>query len=169
MGKWYGSINNRCEEGHKYCEEIKVGTGMTEYLWSDRHPYEVTRVINQEHVFVRPMDHERIDKNGMSEIQDYKYISNPNYDEIELKKYRGNWCKLYAYNKKEILNKVEELFKNNMNFYGTKEKEFNFLISRANFTPKQKEDFENGKTIYKYNMWKNISFGVMEYYYDFSF
>lgn len=169
MSKWYGSVNNRCEEGHKYCKTIEVGTGMTEYLWSDRHPYEVTRVISQEHVFVRPMDHERIDKNGMSECQEYKYISNPSYNEIELKKYRGNWCIVHSFNKEKILNEVEEFFKSDKNFCRTKEKEFEFRISKANFTPKQRQDFENGKTICKYHMWKNISFGVMEYYYDFSF
>lgn len=45
--KWYGSLNNRLEENKMFCEEIKVGTGLTEYFYSDRHPYEVVKVIDQ--------------------------------------------------------------------------------------------------------------------------
>lgn len=27
--KWYGSLDNRVEENRQYCDEIKVGTGVT--------------------------------------------------------------------------------------------------------------------------------------------
>ena len=165
----YGSINNRFDEGHKFCKEIKVGTGMTEYMWSDRHPYEVTRVIDQEHVFVRPMDHKRTDSNGMSECQDYEYISNPNYSEIEVMVRRGKWYKVFSYNKEELMKKVDELFANKKEMLRTKEDELKRLCEWSNFTEKQQADFDNGKTIKKYQKWNNISFGVMEYYYDFSF
>lgn len=56
MTRWYGSLQNRLEENHMYVDEITVGTGVTEYSWSDRHPYEVVEVIDQKHVIVRALD-----------------------------------------------------------------------------------------------------------------
>lgn len=55
--KWYGSLNNRVEENKQFCETIEVGTGMTEYMWSDRKAYEVVEVKDQKHVSVRMYDH----------------------------------------------------------------------------------------------------------------
>lgn len=126
MSKWYGSITNRCEENHQLVKTIKVGDGVTEYLWSDRVPYEVTKVIDQKHIFIRPMDYERTDSNGMSECQDYKYISNPNHKEIEMRFKYNHWYEIQRYTDKE------------------------------------------GKP-HRRSIKKNISIGVMERYYDFSF
>ena len=39
MKNLYGSFNNRMEEGRMFCDEIKVGTPMTEYYYSDREAY----------------------------------------------------------------------------------------------------------------------------------
>lgn len=122
MGKWYGSLNNRCDENHQYVEEIKVGDGVTEYLWSDRNPFEVTKVINQKHIFIRPMHYERTDSNGMSDCQDYKYSSDLTAKEKELKFRYNHWWEIYT------------------DYFGKK----------------------------KYRK-INISIGVMERYYDFSF
>ena len=44
--KWYGSLNNRLDEGKTF-GDIKVGTGVTEMCWSDRHPYEVVEIIDE--------------------------------------------------------------------------------------------------------------------------
>ena len=41
--KLYGSLNNRLEENHMFCDVIEVGTDMTEYLYTDRHAYEVLK------------------------------------------------------------------------------------------------------------------------------
>ena len=43
--KWYGSVCNRIGEGRQY-EEIKEGTDITMYYWSDRTCYFVTRVVD---------------------------------------------------------------------------------------------------------------------------
>lgn len=53
--KWYGSIDNRIEEGRNYEPDkiIKVGTDITTYFWSDRHCKYVTEVIDQKHIFVK--------------------------------------------------------------------------------------------------------------------
>ena len=58
MSKWYGSLNNRLEENRQFVETIKVGTGVTEYSWSDRHPYEVVEVKDQKHISIRMMRQE---------------------------------------------------------------------------------------------------------------
>lgn len=68
--KWYGSLNNRLEENRMFCDTIEVGTGVTEYSWSDRHPYEVVEVKDQKNVAIRPMKHERPNDGG-----DYSYTN----------------------------------------------------------------------------------------------
>ena len=57
---WYGSLNNRLEENRMFCEQIEVGTGMTEYHYSDRDAYEVVAVKDQKHVTVRKYDHRHV-------------------------------------------------------------------------------------------------------------
>ena len=71
--RWYGNINNRLEENRMFCDEIKVGTGVTEYYYSDRHAYEVIEVIDQKHVKVREYDHKL---NGEQMSNNWKLISN---------------------------------------------------------------------------------------------
>ena len=56
--QWYGSLNNRIEENKMFCDTIEVGTGVTEYSWSDRHPYEVVEVKDQKNVAIRGMKHD---------------------------------------------------------------------------------------------------------------
>ena len=122
----YGSITNRLEENKRYCEKIKVGTGVTEYLWSDRHAYEVVDVKDQNHVFIRRVDTTRIDNNGMSEIQDYEYKSNPKNEKKELVFKYNHWYEVRRWIDKE----------------GKKRRKSERI---------------------------NVSFGIMEEYYDFSF
>lgn len=124
--KWYGSLTNRVEENQKFVKEITVGEGVTEYLWSDRKPYEVTKVIDQTHIFIRPMDYKRTDNNGMSECQDYEYFSNESYKEIELKFKYNHWYRVERWT-----------------------------------DPDGKKRWKSEKM--------NISIGVMERYYDYSF
>lgn len=51
--KWYGSVVNRIEEGRQLVDEIKVGTDITMYYWSDRTCYYVTEVESQKRIKVR--------------------------------------------------------------------------------------------------------------------
>lgn len=75
--KWYGSLNNRIDEQIKSPVPL-VGMGATEYCWSDRHAYEIISVKDERHITVRQYTAKRTDNNGMSECQDYEFISNPN-------------------------------------------------------------------------------------------
>ena len=74
--KWYGSLNNRFMERTRGAKP-EVGMGVTECLWSDRHPYEIIEVKDDRHITIRALNWKRIDKNGMSECQEYEYFSNP--------------------------------------------------------------------------------------------
>lgn len=146
---WYGSLNNRIEENKMFCEEIKVGTGMTEYSYSDRHAYEVVEVKDQKHVKVREYDHKHIGNGCMD--NHWELISNENNSVKTLTK-RGNYWYWTTIVTKDILDKIDKietrlfLYHNNIDIDKLKEK---------------------GK-ITRYHR-ANVSFGVADYYYDYEF
>ena len=93
MAKWYGSINNRLMESCKGDVPV-VGMGVTECLWSDRHPYEIVEVQDERHITIRPLGYKRIDNNGMSECQEYEYYSLPDNGTIRLYRAKdGRWVR----------------------------------------------------------------------------
>lgn len=146
---WYGSLNNRLEENKMFCEEIKVGTGMTEYSYSDRHAYEVVEVKDQKHVKVREYDHKHIGNGCMD--NHWELISNENNSVKTLTK-RGNYWYWTTIVTKDILDKIDKietrlfLYHNNIDIDKLKEK---------------------GK-ITRYHR-ANVSFGIADYYYDYEF
>ena len=144
--KWYGSLNNRLEENKMFCDEIKVGMGMTEYSYSDREAYEVTRVIDQKHVFVRKYDHKAV---GEPMSNNWELISNPNNPEIEMVFRYGSWQSVSVWNQQ----KIDEWIEKNgyfVDFYGVQEK----LKSKPEV-----------KVYHK----RKVSFGKADYHYDYEF
>ena len=139
--KWYGSLDSRLEENKMYCEEIKVGTGMTEYSYSDRKAYEVVKVVNQNNVFVREFDHKAA---GEPMSNTWELISNPNKPVKELKKRYGYW------------HWVDTI---------TKESAKKCIIWDKKFC-KAMKDLETKETAKIYRK-TNVSFGVADYYYDY--
>ena len=144
---WYGSINNRLEENKMYCNEIEVGTGVTEYYWSDRHPYEVVEVKDQKHVKVRALDHKHVGDGCMDNC--WELMSNENNIIKELTK-RGKYWYWTTTVSKDILDNDNidvRLFlaQNNIDADKLKEKDKVTRYRRA-----------------------NVSFGVAEYYYDYT-
>lgn len=101
MSKWYGSLNNRLEEGKMYSEEIKVGTPATEYFWSDSHAYEVIEVYSQEHVVLRQFKAVCV---GGFASNNWDLVSDENQPTIELKKRYGKWWRVIRWNKKDVDN-----------------------------------------------------------------
>ena len=89
MGKWYGSVQNRLEEDRQFCDEITVGTGVTEYHWSDRTPWEVIEVRDQKHVTVRAMDHVHVGDGQMD--NNWELVSNPDNVTRQLEKRGKYW------------------------------------------------------------------------------
>ena len=58
---------------------VKVGIGATICMWSDRRAATIIRVEKNGKVIIVQEDIAiRIDKNGMSESQEYQYKENPN-------------------------------------------------------------------------------------------
>ena len=152
--KWYGSLDNRLEENRQYCDEIKVGTGVTEYLWSDRHAYEVVEVKDQKHVKIREYDH-KSKRAGESYSNDWELISNENNPVIELAK-RGN----YWYSVVKItVDMAKEIFEGN-------DIDAKLWACHNNFN--LPEIIASGKDKTAYHR-RNVSFGVASYYYDYEF
>lgn len=49
---WYGSINNRLQEGQA-SQAPEVGMGGTVLMWSDRNPVTVTKILSKHRIVVR--------------------------------------------------------------------------------------------------------------------
>ncbi len=138
--KFYGSISNRLEENKIFCEEIKEGTQATEFFYSDRKPFEVVKVLGNNHFLMRELDHEAAGE-PMSNCWNLK--SNPANKERELKKWRGAWCWVNYYTRESIKNAVILDRK---------------IIDKVN---KDGRAASYTKTA--------MSFGFAEYYYDYGF
>ena len=145
MSKWYGSVNNRVDENKMFCKEIKVGTGMTEYSYSDREAYEVVEVKDQKHIKVRRYDHKHIGNGEMD--NNWELVSNPNNPVSEIVK-RGNYWYWASHWTQETLK--------------------NPLIA---IVPDKvyRELCENKKDSCTVYTRANVSFGVADYYYDYEF
>ncbi len=152
--KLYGSLDNRIDENRMLVNKIEIGTPMTEYLWSDRHPYETTRVIDQKHVYVRRMDHK---KNGDDYSNDWVLVSNEKNAEYYLTK-RGNYWYWTVIVNADILNNLDT---------DDADKDIEtrlFLLHNDIDINKLKE---KGK-VTRYHK-ANVTFGKAEYYYDYEF
>ncbi len=73
----------------------EIGMGVTEVMYSDRHPYTVTQILSDKRIMVRADKATRIDKRGFCEDQDYQYKPDPQSPEIALflNKF-GKWKRL---------------------------------------------------------------------------
>lgn len=148
---WAGSLQNRLAENKQFCDEIKIGTGVTEYLYSDRHPYEVIDMVDQKHVYIRELDHKLI---GEPYSNDWELISNENNPIYYITKRGKYWYK--------TLTVTDDILKTN-----TDDVDIDVILFLAhnNIT---EEELRTKKKITRYNR-MNISFGYAEYYYDYSF
>lgn len=147
--KWYGSIDNRINEGRMFCEEITVGTGMTEYSWSDSDAYEVIEVTDQKHIKVREYDHKHI---GEPMTNSWELISNPANPEREMVKRGDVWywsTTITAEDIADIDNDIDYKIRLVINGF-----DIDKIRQRGKQTKLNKA---------------NVSFGVAEYYYDYSF
>lgn len=153
MGRWYGSVINRIEENVDRVAEIKVGTPMTEYMWSDRHAYEVVEVTDQKHVKVREYDVKNISKYPMG--NEWEYISNPENPVLAMER-RGKYWYFVSILTKDILKDYDDA-----------EKGWRIQMALAQHAI-SKEDLERRGTVKRYTR-ANVSFGVRDYYYDYEF
>ena len=192
--KWYGSINNRIEEGHNYESDktIKVGTDVTVYGWSDRQCKYVTKVIDQKHIFVK--DYYVIaDRAFGSYSNQWKYFKSLRDQEA----YLNDWYRSHPEEAAEYervmgrpyeyanLDEIEE--SSHEEEWAFRRGHWNRVIRfdkalaekieertglRGFFpkTEKEKEAFEAGKEVVRYDrIQEGISFGVRDYRYDWEF
>lgn len=145
---WYGSVHNRLEENRQFCDEIKIGTGVTEYLYSDRHPYEVIDVVDQKHVYIRELDHKLI---GEPYSNDWELISNENNTVYYLTKRGKYWYK--------TITVTDDILEPEMSI------ETMLFLAHNGINA---DDLRNRKKITRYHR-MNVSFGYASYYYDYSF
>ena len=153
--KLYGNLTNRLEENHMFCDVIEVGTGMTEYFYSDRHAYEVIEVIDQKHIKVREYDHKHTGDGYMD--NSWELISNENNPVRAMTK-RGDYWYWTTVITSDI---VEEYNK------GDAETRMNISLFLAQ-NGLNVSDLEVRKKITRYHR-ANVSFGVADYYYDYEF
>ena len=152
--KLYGSLNNRLEENKMFCDTIKVGTGVTEYMWSDRHPYEVVAVKDQKHVTIRPMRHEPKPESAPCSND---WIIRPDEDAptMDITKRGKYWYRVTTITPDE----AKEIYEGD-------DIEAKLWACHNNFN--LSDIIENNKPKTTYHR-LNISFGVSEYHYDYSF
>jgi len=148
---WYGSLQNRLEENRQFCDEIKVGTGMTEYSYSDCHPYEVIEVIDQKHVVVRALDHKPAGEAYSNEWALYSKPDNPTYLMTKRGKY---WYSTVTVTSDILADDAEN-------------DSFDTILFLVHNGIDRDVLREKGK-VTRYHRW-NVSFGVAKYYYDYSF
>ena len=154
--RWYGEVTNRLEENRMFCDKIEVGTGMTEFLWSDRRPYEVIEVRDQKHVTVRRMDHKHVGDGSMD--NSWELISNPEHPSQDLVRIGDVWYwtetitaeDLDAIQGKDMEGIHDmELLRLSINGW-----DLDKIRAKGRQTRRQKA---------------NVSFGICEYYYDYEF
>ena len=159
MKTWYGSLNNRLEENKMFCDEITVGTGVTEYYFSDREAYEVIEVLDQKHVTIRRLDHEHVGDGHMD--NNWKLKSNPENPTYNLVK-RGN----YWYSVTTFTSDLLNLLPTSRDVEWTNEQmQISLWMAQNDITP---EELRRRGTIKRYHK-RDVSFGRADYYYDYEF
>ena len=153
--KLYGSLNNRLEENKMFCKEIEIGTGMTEYSYSDREAYEVTNVIDQKHIMVRRFDHKHI---GEAYENKWQLISNPENPERLITKRGDYWYWTTTITPDDIIAHDAKT--------GDDKWMFSLFLASNGFD--REKILATGKKQTKYSK-ANVSFGVANYYYDYEF
>lgn len=154
--KYYGSYQNRIMENNHSVAEIEIGTGMTEYGYSDRHAYEVIAVDDQKHVTVRKLDHKHVGDGCMD--NKWELISNPEnptYNMVKRGKYwyTAQTCTVAELDKMDAVEDINKKMRWGLWFCGNG---FDEDVIRA----------KGSQT--KYTRW-NVSFGHAEYHYDYEF
>lgn len=156
--KWYGNLTNRLEEGRQY-GEIKPGTDITMYYWSDRTCYYVTEVIDQKHIKVREYEvvADKTKPGGMGH-QNWVYF--------KTRKEAAEYLKSYGGYRDYVCESPEEdwVFR-----YNKWQKMYTY--TEDNYcTEREKKSLEKKGYYNRYfDLSGKVSFGVRDYYYDWEF
>lgn len=164
MSKWYGNLENRLEEGKNYTgRAIEIGDDITMYLWSDRHCYWVSEVINQKRIKVKPYfvcaDKEKAD--GMGH-QEWKYFKT-------VQKYGEYWGQ-----SQESIDRMKDAEREEVWVfrYGKwmEEHRHTEMKHPEDHGKRERDHFEKHGWYNTYHdLLGKVSFGVRDYYYDWEF
>ena len=160
MGKWYGSVEARLEEGHNYTgrDHLEAGDDITMYLWSDQRCYWITEVVSEKEIKVKEYhvyrDHDELkrlypDGHTMGH-QSWRYLKTAE----EVKDEMRSWDSKY-WTEENLKQVTEELY--------FPERTWVFRYGKW----WEKYEGVDGKT--HYSKLDPISFGVRRYYHDWSF
>lgn len=166
-----GSLANRLEENRYFNgtkNNIKVGTKCTIYLYSDSHAYEVVEVENQQNVTIRRLKAIRTDNYGMSDTQDYRYESDENAGKEKIRLTKNGWREVKVYTKEGFEKAVENFFSSSCKTIESA-RAFIEYHYRLALTEKEFQKVMAGKSVTKVKGKVNISFGVANEYFDYSF
>ena len=148
--KLYGNLMNRIGEDKQYCPVIEVGTGMTEYHWSDRTPYEVVAVRDQKHVTVRELDYEA--KNPGAMDNQWVLKSNPDAPLCDMVKVGDYWYWTSTLTAEELAQRE-----------GDPRELLALAVAGWDLDKVRTKGKQTKRTRAK------VSFGVADYYYDYEF
>lgn len=162
---WYGSLQNRLEEGHNFTgREIRPGDDGTLYMWSDRHPFWVTSVEDQKRIHIREYYHcaDHSKEGGMGH---QNWLLFKTWDEWNdyLAKYFPEHHK--AGEHREEPPERTLVFRYNKWMYESK-------VTDPLFCSNKREEAQMAKNGYfkaYRDLGGEVSFGVAEYYYDWEF
>ena len=145
----------------------EVGKGATVNGWSDRYAYQVVYVSkDQSECVIQRCDSIRIDKNGMSESQEYDYsqLTQDVKTLVWRKKKGGCWC----IKSKEVRfsPKFQQECGNEFPVYALTDEQKEAVYGDSHFPANVVDGITKEYTNYTKI---NITFGVMREYRDFSF
>ena len=90
----FGSLSNALMNQTRP-KHPEVGMGVTELMYSDRHPYTVVAILSPTRVQVQADEAIRTDHSGFSEAQEYTYTRQPDSAIITLRLNKhGRWKRL---------------------------------------------------------------------------
>ncbi len=143
--KWYGSVNNRIDE-RRPSQKPEVGMGITEYMWSDRNAYEITKVFDDKHFMMRRY---KAVHHGCYGEDNWELVSDTEMPEEEVIFRYGAWYRVRTYTKESVDRCIKE-----DGFIALDQKTLDKVNTKG--------------VAYKYDK-ANIVIGHADYYYDWSF
>ena len=162
--KLYGSLQNRLTEGRDFTNgDIKVGTGVTEVLYSDRHAYEVTAVKDQNHFTIRRM---KAIPTGEAMTNTWKLESDETQPTRNIERINGVFYEVNYLTKDKVMERAEKALKEDFVPGTPIEKAIGYVTMFL--TEKQKERVLNGKQV-RLKSKMNLVIGIQSEYYDYEF
>lgn len=156
MGKLYGNYMNRITEDHMYCDVITVGTGMTEYHYSDRSAYEVTQVRDQKHITVRKYD--VVHSGPVAMDNRWELVRNENNRERDLIRIGDIWYWTDTVTAEDIA-----AIDNDPDETSRMRRKLSLAVNGYDIEKIMAKGKQTKRTR------AHVSFGVADYYYDYSF